>query len=164
MTLKRSAPMKRSAPLKRGAPLKAKTALRARTPLERSSVPLKRAPMVHRPRRRDTTALRTGLAKRSDGICEIQLPGCWGRAVDPCHRVGTKSGGRHGEAIERIDRLSNALHGCRYCHDWQKGKDNRRQAELNGWVLLEHEDPLTRTVKYRGRRARLDDAGGVTWV
>jgi hypothetical protein len=50
------------------------------------------------------------LAARSGGWCEAQLPGCLGRATDPCHRVGRAQGGG--------DALSGLWHGCRRCHEW----------------------------------------------
>jgi hypothetical protein len=70
-------------------------------------------------RRRSTVDLRAALLARSGGVCEMNL-GLWClvRGVDPCHRVGTGMGGRHGDAAALSDRPSNAVWGCRACHDW----------------------------------------------
>lgn len=121
---------------------------------------MRRTNMRWKPRRRkgDWTAL----VERSQGWCEIQLPGCWGVATDPCHRIGTKAGGRQGEAATHHDRLSNVLHGCRPCHDWQTASGNRLPAEAKGFVLREHQDTLAEPVRYRGAWMLLDDEGGVT--
>jgi hypothetical protein len=121
---------------------------------------VKRTAMRWRPRRRKSDW--TALAERSGGWCEMQLAGCWGRASDPCHRIGTKAGGRQGAAAEHHDRLSNVLHGCRACHDWQTQTNNRLPAEELGLVLREGDDPLTKPVRYRGLDCLLDDEGGVT--
>jgi hypothetical protein len=116
--------------------------------------------MHWKPRRRKSDW--TALAERSEGRCEMQLPGCWVWATDPCHRIGTKAGGRQGEAATHHDRLSNVLHGCRPCHDWQTGTGNRLPAEAKGYVLREHRDTLAEPVRYRGVWSLLDDEGRVT--
>lgn len=135
------------------------------TPLRRSQVAgLRRIhAMKSLPRRRSTAAMRVALAARSDGWCELQVPGvCVGRAVDPCHRRGSKHGGRHGAAAVEHDQLSNVLHGCRPCHDWQTTAGNRPLAEQLGWVVREGAAPAQVSVFYRGRMALLGDDGSVT--
>src|SRR5690348_1617694 len=106
--------------LKRKTPLKAKTPLRARTPLARSSLPLKRAPLVQkRIKPKLQPARKRKLVERSAGCCELVISDiCQAEAVDVAHRIGEGMGGRHGEAAERNDRLSNVLHSCRDCHQW----------------------------------------------
>lgn len=108
----------------------------------------------------DTTA---ALRARSGGRCEIEAPGCTGWATDPSHRNGKKAGGRHGQAKALNDRLSNLLHGCRNCHS--TAVHNKPAAALvAGWRLEEWQNPLAEPVLYRGRRALLDDAGGVRYL
>jgi hypothetical protein len=62
----------------------------------------------------------------------MRLTGCLGEATDPCHRIGSGSGGRHGQAKVHHDRLSNLIHGCRLCHGWT----HRRVAEAREIGLL----------------------------
>lgn len=91
--------------------------------------------------------------------CEIQLIGCQGLGVDPAHRIGQKRGGRHGEAYEENNRLSNVLWACRACHDWCH--DRPEEAGDMGLVLKEHQDPLAEPVLYRGDLRYLTDDGRV---
>lgn len=142
--------------LKRAKPLR-------RTGFARGGVALRRTAMK---RRRwqpavpvDTSA---GLTVRSGGVCEIALPGCWGRATDPSHRITQKTGGRHGAAKVEHDRLSNVVHGCRPCHDWLGAYP--AEAEAMGLVLREGDDPAAERVRYRGRWALLGDDGIVDYL
>lgn len=115
--------------------------------------------MVQKPVKPKLTAVqKRPLLARSGGVCEIQTTVCGYIASDVCHRRGEKSGGRHGEAAEQNDRLSNCLHGCRSCH--QFAGLYPKTALLNGWRLLENGDPLTTRVYRRGEWVLLDDAGG----
>lgn len=160
--------MKRGGPLKRTTPLVAKTGLRRVTPLQqqagkeslgaRKAAPKRRQEMQQRPRRRSTADLRTQLATRSGGVCEIQQEGCQGQAVEPCHRIGTGMGGVHGDAIALSDRLSNAVHGCRSCGRWQH--DHEHMARAYGQILRRSADPLTEPVLLRYGVVLLDDEGG----
>jgi hypothetical protein len=109
-------------------------------------------------RRRSTVDLRAALAERSGGVCEIQAPGCHGRAVEPCHRIGTGMGGVHGEAIAVSDRLSNAAHGCRNCGRWQH--DHEPMAKAYGQILPRSADPLRESIVLRYGVVFLDDEGG----
>lgn len=162
--------MKRT-PLQRKTPLVAKTGLRRSTPTQkaaesiqpgaRKSAPMRRVAMaVKPPKPKLTPTQKRPLLARSDGQCEIGASGCMYFATDVCHRRGEKSGGRHGEAAELNDRLSNVLHGCRACHNFTGMWP--RTAELNGWRLLETADPPTSPVNRRGVRVLLDDEGGIT--
>lgn len=133
-------------------------------PLRRGT-PMTRTRMKVKPRRRSTVTLHDGLAGRSGGWCEMQIPAvCRGRAVHPCHRIGSKAGGRQRAAGVHHDRLSNVLHGCSCCHSWQTATaGNRTHAERTdvGWVLREGADTEARPVLYRGRLARLLNTGQV---
>lgn len=158
--LSRKTPLRAAKTLQRKTELKSATPL-ARTPLERSSVPLKRAPMVQkRVKPKLTPAQKLPLVDRSGGVCEIQTAVCGYIASDVCHRRGEKAGGRHGEAAERNDRLSNVLHGCRNCH--QFAGLYPKTALMNGWRLLENGDPVTTRVNRRGEWVLLGDDGSVT--
>lgn len=114
--------------------------------------------MEQRPRRRSTKALKAALSVRSGGDCEIQQEGCQGRAVDPCHRIGTGMGGVHGDAIAESDRLSNVVHGCRSCGRWQHQHD--LLAKAYGQILPRHADPLQEPILLRYGVVWLDDDGG----
>lgn len=151
--------MKRT-PLARRTRLVARKALQAKTPLKRGGR-LARAPFVQKPPKpKLTPRQKRPLVERSGGMCEIYRPSiCWGRATDVAHRIGEGSGGRHGEAAEVNDRLSNVLHACRRCHDWAHA--NRAAAERRGWMLRNGARPTLERVWYRDRRwVLLDDAGG----
>lgn len=71
---------------------------------------LTRSPLKSRAKPAVPAHVLKALAARSDGWCEAELPGCLGRATDPCHRVGRAQGG--------ADTLDNLWHGCRICHEW----------------------------------------------
>jgi hypothetical protein len=101
------------------------------------------------------------LRKRSKGWCEIQLDGCFGRAVHPHHRITTKSGGRHGAAKVEHDRLSDLLHVCWHCHDEVTGEPDWAKQELHGWSLNENDEPPIKPVLYRGDLVYLTDGGDV---
>lgn len=76
----------------------------ARSPLHR------RTPLKSRVRPAVPASVLKALAARSGGLCEAELPGCLGRATDPCHRVGQAQGAP--------DTLANVWMGCRRCHEW----------------------------------------------
>ena len=163
-------PLNRKKPLKRSPMPPAATGLRRTSGIQqragresldaRKNSPMKRVAMaVSRPKPKLTKAEKAPLLERSGGICEIGTSACGHIATDVCHRRGEKSGGRHGEAAELNDRLSNVLHGCRLCH--RLATDYPKTALLNGWRLLEHADPLAERVNYRGRWVFLDNEGGV---
>jgi hypothetical protein len=153
--------MKSGGPLKRNKPLQAKTGLRRTTELQRKAELAQPGARKAAPkRRRSMTALRAALAERSGGWCEMQLPGCQGQAIDPCHRVATGMGGVHGDAVELSDRLSNLVHGCRSCHDWTH--HNPTEAERLGLILPHGADPLAEPVRLRYGHVGLRDDGG--WV
>jgi hypothetical protein len=102
---------------------------------------------------------RKTLAERSGGVCEIQLEGCYRRAVHPHHRITTKSGGRKGAAKVEHDQLSDLLHLCWHCHDVVTREPKWAKRWVNGWSLDENDIPTQRPVLYRGDLVYLDDAG-----
>jgi hypothetical protein len=101
------------------------------------------------------------IADRSGKLCEIQLSGCWMEAIEKSHRIAQGAGGRHGAAKVRSDRASNALHSCHWCHMVITRHGSDVDARGNGWVLVDGQEPTQVPVLYRGRRAYLDDLGGV---
>jgi hypothetical protein len=101
------------------------------------------------------------LKVRAGEWCEVQLSGCYGKGTDPSHRITTKAGGRHGEAKEDHDRLSDVLWACRYCHDWIGKHPAAAKAEFVGWALEEWQEPTEWPALYRGQLRFLDDAGNV---
>ena len=87
--------------------------MRRGKPLARSTKPLKRTAFKPTPRNdyeKELDALRPLLAQRSQGRCEIGLPGCQGIAVHPHHRKRRSQGG--------LNELRNLLHACGHCHCW----------------------------------------------
>lgn len=137
-----------------------------KTPMKRTGGPartgeLKRTAMKPtRPRPAVPAPVRTGLAERSGGWCEMKLPGCLGRATDPSHRIRVGMGGRHGPAAEQSSRLSNVLHACRACHDWCHSRP--AEAYDLGLFLREGQDPtheIANTCRYGP--VLLDDDGGL---
>lgn len=143
--------MLRRTPLARRTPLKASTGLTATSTAGART----RAPAVPGP-------TRDALQQRSWGWCEAQLFGCQQGATDPHHRLPRKAGGRHGEAAEQIDQLSNLLHLCRACHWWVT--THPQEAYDMGLLLREHDNPAETPVPYRTVPALLDDTGSVRFI
>lgn len=140
--------------MKRGGPIERKT------PMKRTPGPAWTAMKKARPKPAVPRSVMRKLKKRSDGICEMQLSGCLGRATDPSHRKKKGMGGRPGEAAEEINRLSNLLHACRQCHNWCHARP--AEAYDLGLILREHQDPLrepANTCRYGP--VLLDDQGGM---
>ena len=101
--------------------------------------------------------VRAALRERSGGLCEVGRAGCLLRATEAHHRVPRGYGGRHGQARQVSDRLSNLLDVCRACHGWVHGHPvAARQA---GWLL--RVVPPFEPLLYRGEPCYLDDLGGV---
>jgi hypothetical protein len=101
------------------------------------------------------------IEERSGRNCEIQLPGCWGRASEKSHRITQKMGGRHRHGKQRSDRPSNALDSCHYCHGVVTLEPWTVDAKGNGWVLEEWQEPTAEPVLYRGDLVYLTDGGDV---
>lgn len=166
MTLRRRTPLQQRTPLVRRGRLVARKPLERMAELKRSEplaavVPLKRSPMKKgRVVAKLTKEVRSALDERSGGICEMQTVDCVWAASDACHRIAEGMGGRHGEAAERNDRLSNVLAGCRRCHDWCHR--NVAAAEREGWMLREGDDPAAEPVHYRRTSWRLLADDGTT--
>jgi hypothetical protein len=135
----------RRTPLKRGGPLPRSSMPLRRAPLVSTSVPA-RKPMRRKPAERSPEEIRARklVAARSGGICE----GC-GRApaTEWAHRVGRAQGGPWCS--------SNGLHLCSSgdprspwggglgCHEWSHHAGNRVEAESIGWMLRRHHNPAT---------------------
>jgi hypothetical protein len=91
--------------------LSSKTPLRRGKGLKRGTKPMRRVPLKAKPDNdyeRELDAVRPLLRQRSQGRCEIGLPGCWGVARDPHHRKLRSRGG--------TNELRNLLDSCPNCH------------------------------------------------
>ena len=92
--------------------------------------------------------------ERSDGACE--RCGC-GRATEIHHRLPRRMGGTR---RPEVNEPSNLLHLCAECHRWIE--TNRREAEADGLLLKDRQDPTDVKVLLWNGRLRLDNAGGWT--
>lgn len=160
--MKRGAPMPRATtPLRRYKPLAQVSAKKlAATQTPAGGLP----PVLTRSRGKSSRILPdavTVVKERSGGVCEIQLEGCWGRAVERSHRVTRGAGGCHGLAKARSDRPSDLLDSCTWCHLVITRHPWKVDARGNGWVLERWQQPTAEPVLYRGDLVYLDDAGGV---
>lgn len=165
--------MKRGRPLSRRTPLHSYSPLVRRTPLEKGAPRrtevgdgrgVKGSPVWTRRTRphRTPEALRTAIAGRSGGWCEPALVDvCTGRATEFQHRVAQGTGGVHGAALRRSDRLSNGLHCCRACHCWIHANPEASQREFVGWSVRRGSDPALVPVLYRGEVMYLADDGSI---
>lgn len=141
--------MNQRKPLKRGTPLPKMSARRA-AEYDASGV----KPMTtFRPRAREAKLamprpVYTGPKRpvcalvdaRSGGMCEF--PGCTRHQDHRHHRLNRKSGGRHGEARERLNGAAWLLAVCATHHDIVTNPTGelRETVERMGWVLREHQD------------------------
>jgi hypothetical protein len=120
----------------------------------------------HQQKRRPTSSpgvpakVRAALAARSEGLCEIEAPGCTGAATDLSHRKKVGAGGRKGATAKAHHVLSNSLAACRWCHQEQLHAQPAL-AYWAGWMLRENENPREVPVSYRGQRRWLTDDGRV---
>lgn len=83
---------------------------------------------------------------RSGGMCEF--PGCIHPQDHRHHRLNRKSGGRRGEARERLNGAAWLLGVCATHHDIVTNPTGelRETVERMGWVLREHQDARTTEV------------------
>jgi 5-methylcytosine-specific restriction protein A len=107
--------------------------------------------------------VRAALKLRSGGLCEIEAPGCTEVASEAAHRKKVGAGGRKGDAAVRHHVLSNLLHACHNCHQVQ-GHRHPAAAYAAGWMLREHQNPLSEPVVYRGTWSHLGDDGSVLTI
>jgi hypothetical protein len=139
-----------------------RTPLLAKSPLPRSQPP-RNTRQAAKPKRRPQgvpTSVRSALAARSEGMCEIGTVGCTGRATDLAHRKKVGAGGRKGAAAKTHHVLSNALAACRSCH--QNAHYAPGAAYWRGWHVLENQHPADVPVLRRQQWVLLDDQGGIT--
>jgi len=159
--------LKRTKPMRHGEPPKRKTRIRqvGRNREAKAAAAGKQVWSTFKPTRWQPAVPKEtsdALAKRSGGWCEIALPGCLGRATDPCHRIKQGVGGRHGEAEVANNSLPNVMHGCRACH--VHSHKHSTEAYALGIRLEEGRDPLVEPAAYRGVRSLLLPDGGVVPV
>lgn len=155
----RRTPLERRTPLQRGGPLV------RHAPLQSRRNTTNRLPVVQEAEVLDGIGediAKIRVAARSGGWCEIQLPGCFRRAVDWHHRLRNGQGG--------LWQASNGLHACRRCHDMVTNTNGRRvEYEANGWLIAAWQVSVERPVwRVPGEvsvllagvgRVRLDDGG-----
>lgn len=127
-----------------------------------AAIDVKPVPKQRRPKPAVPAEVRDALIARAGGLCEIRRAGCRIQGTDPSHRITQKSGGRHGEAKVRHDRLSNVMWACRPCHDWVGNNPAAAKAEYVGWALEEWQAPAACPALYRGRLVLLSDDGLTT--
>jgi hypothetical protein len=141
----------RRTPLKRGTSQLKRTRLESHTPLaRRTPLMAKSAPKPVRVKPAVPRDVRVALVARSNGKCEIRLPGCWDDATETSHRIKVGSGGRHGAAKLAHDVLSNVMDACHLCHVWVETR--RAAARKLGLALKRHEIPSQEPVLYKGLR------------
>lgn len=142
----RRTPLSRRRPLRASTPLQRRVPLRSRQSDGERVVAVGAEPELARIRRR--RASRTGpdratcllVDRRSGRVCE--WPGCGQPQTDRHHRLNRKQGGRHGEAVVRVNGAAWLLGACRTHHAYVTSPHTERLivARANGWVLREHED------------------------
>lgn len=107
-----------------------------------------------------TPAVRTIVAARSGGICEL----CGSRpATQIHHRCGRQMGGSR---EEWVNQASNLLHVCDDCHDRVTNTRGRREeVEEHGWLVRRGVTlPVEVPVRLWRGRVLLDDDGGYSHV
>lgn len=102
--------------------------------------------------------------KRSEGACEVGLPGCTVQGQDLQHR---RARGAGGSRRPDTNEVSNALVVCRSCHNRIEARE--AYADVNGWWLPQWTDgaptdPKCVRVLWFGSWVFFDDEGGVTYV
>lgn len=102
---------------------------------------------------------RTVVAARSNGVCELRLPGCYGQATSKHHRRNRSQGGGWSPS-NVLNLCGNGVVGC---HGWVT--DHPDGAHAIGATLWAGEDPETTPVQmyYLGSQDRylLGDDGSV---
>jgi hypothetical protein len=155
MTLKRTGINPGTSQLKRSGPIKPKR-VDAAVPGKSSVNPVKskRPPVTPEER-----AGRKGVRRRA----EVDFDGVIVRLCECCgDRPGTEWSHRIGKGqLGRWD-ISNGLWACSQCHQWMHANPNA--AKALGWMVHPEGDPLTVVVLYRGRKALLDNIGGVLFA
>jgi hypothetical protein len=158
--------MKRT-PLQRVTPLTRGGALRRNTPLT-VKVPAARKPRVKDSgpptKTREVVYARAGATDGWPGTCE--WPGCTRVRTDVHHRLGRKSGGRHGEMRARLNGAAWLLAVCRVHHAQVTSPSGAVlvQARAWGWLLMEGQDARVVPVltRHSPDLVLLDDRGD--WV
>lgn len=54
---------------------------------------------------------------------------------------------------------ANLISLCRSCHEWIES--NRTEALEHGWLVPQAQEPAEVDIWWRGKKARLDDLGGL---
>lgn len=106
--------------------------------------------------------VRAIIHERSDWICEVCVPPLGGDG--PLQRLGCQAHHRRprgagGSRRPSTNQASNGLWVCAEHHAYIES--HRTEALANGWLLRQHEEPLSVPVLYRGTTVYLDDLGNV---
>ena len=145
-------PFVRNTELHRGGPLARSGALARSTPLAaRRTTP--RLVVADQQDGIGEDVAKGRVKRRSLGCCEIQIAGCFGRALDWHHRLRDGQGG--------LWQASNGLHVCRWCHMAVTNTNGHRaEYEANGWLVRTRIVPADVAVLLPSkRRVWLDDRG-----
>lgn len=155
MTLRRTGIKPGTTRLKRKTELKPKRVDSA-VPGKSSVNPIKaKRPKVTQAEKDGKAGVKLRAEVEIDGVV-VRLCECCGdrRGAEWSHRIGRAQGGTWA--------VSNGLWACSKCHRWMHANPNA--AKALGWHVHPEDDPLTVVVQYRGRKALLDNAGGVLFA
>jgi hypothetical protein len=100
--------------------------------------------------------VRAIIRQRSDSWCEY----CGKQRGTEIHHRRPR--GMGGTRRESSNTASNGLLLCGDCHRW--AESDRAEALLYGVLLLQIQNPLKSSVKYRGQYVYLDDRGNLLEV
>jgi hypothetical protein len=102
--------------------------------MKRSSIPQYRPTVTA-----DERTARPLVRARSNGWCEVRLPGvCLGRATNQHHRKNRSQGGRW-DAANLLDLCGSGTTGCHGVLTDPQGR--RAEYEGNGWIVPGHQEP-----------------------
>lgn len=104
---------------------------------------------------------RAAVAARSNGVCEVQIPGvCLGRATNWHHRLPRSHGGKWLAGTG----LAVCGSGSTGCHGALTNTNGRRDEFVrNGWIVESWQNPLEVPVRLAAHGwSVLDNEGGLT--
>lgn len=94
---------------------------------------------------------------RSNGLCEVGLPGCGGLAVEIQHR---RARGAGGSRRPETNAAGNGIGTCRSCHSWIES--HLEVSRVRGWSVRQSvSTPADVPVLRLGQWVLLSDCGQV---